>query len=588
MVRGVSVRVGWLLALVLGGAAAPAVALELAIDKLMYIDPPISIPPDTQRIDAGIVPLWRRAIAEGEAEVRRMAIDSVSIARQRGMEGLDVVVEDLVPVLQSDVDPSVRRAAARALVVLEARAAAPALAAALRRDGTPLAVFVEPALAAWDHEPMRTAWLERLEAIGGPRNAEIDRALALAAIEALGTVREEKAAEPLRSIVVDPEQDTERRAAAARALGAIRDTGLVETAATLVQTASRPPELGRVLAVHLLARQSGDDAVTLLRQLARDSQPAVARGALARLDAVAAAEALAVARESLGNPDAGVRTLAARIVLRQENDDAVRLCGPLLDDRNPALRREVAGRLAEFGGREALRPAVIEETLAVLGKDSWRGCEQAALVVGHLDHEPAVPRLMELLDHPRGEASVSASWALRTLEVADTLDPLLERATRLGEAMQSQPQPPAHAQQVSQFFQLFGRLGYRASEPLMRKFIPKSAVEHDVRSAACWSLGLFHENEPDEELAAALGERLADSASIPPESLYVRWACAISLGRMRAESQLPTLRDVRGNEGLRSVTGLASAWAIERMTGEVSTPPPPAVLGIGNWFLQRR
>jgi len=107
-------------------------------------------------------------------------------------------------------------------------------------------------------------------------------------------------------------------------------------------------------------------------------------------------------------------------------------------------------------------------------------------------------------------------------------------------------------------------------------------------SAACWSLGLFHENEPDEELAAALAERLADSASIPPESLYVRWACAISLGRMRAEPQLPTLRSVRDNEGLRSVTGLASGWAIERMTGEVSTPPPPAVFGVGNWFLQRR
>lgn len=582
------VRAGLILALLLGGLNPRAVGIELAIDRVMYLDPPIDVPPDTQRIDAGIVPLWRRGIAEGEAEMRRLAIDSVAIARQRGMEGLDVVAADLVPVLQSDPDPLVRRAAARTLVVLDARDAAEALAAAIRRDGPRLAVFVEPALAGWDHAPMRPVWLERLETLVGPRNVETDRAVALATIEALGTVREPRAVDGLRTIVLDPEADVERRSAAARALGSIRDDGLVETAAAIAATPTRPPELGRVLAVHLLARQTGDVAVDLLRRLAGDDQPAVARAALARLDAVDAAAALAVARESLGNPDAGVRTLAARLVLRQENDDAVRLCGPLLDDRNPTLRREVAGRLADFGSRPPLLPTVIEVTTAVLAQESWRGCEQAALVLGHLDHEPSVPRLMELLDHPRGEAAVSASWALRKLEVVDTLAPLLERSTRLGDAMQSQPQPPALSQQVSQFFQLFGRLDYRPAEPLMRRFIPKSPVDHDVRSAACWSLGLFHADEPDDELAAALAERLADSASIPPESLYVRWACAISLGRMHAEQHLDTLRNVRSTEGLRSVTGLASAWAIEVLTGEVSTPPPPAVIGVGNWFLQRR
>ncbi len=569
-------------AILLACLAAPARGIDLAVDQIQELDPPARVPVDSLGFSDKLLPLWLEALDRADAEPRRLAIDTITLAARRGMEGLGEAVPKLEGVLVDDPDPLARRAAAGALVALDASASAPRLAAASDRDGTLVAALVEPALARWDHAPRRDGWLSALD---GPAGAE-----RLLAIEALGVVREPRAAAALERILLDRDAAPSDRLAAARALGTIRDDGLVAVATPLAGAAgSGPASLPRLLAVALLARQSGDAATALLGTLARDPEPAVATGALARLDALDAPKALDVARDSLAVPDAGQRLLAARLAIRPGDADAVDRLAPLLGDRNPSLRRFVAGTFADLAADPALRERVLARATDALGGDQWRALEQAALLVGHLDHEPAADRLLALLDSPRDEVGVAAAWALRKLEVEATLAPLLERATDLrGKLAVDEPLPDRArlGLQAQQIHQLFGILRYRPADALLRQYVPKAPIDANARSAAFWALGLLHENEPDCDLAPAFAERLADVASVPPEWMQVRWMSAVGIGRMKAASQLDTLRQFAARDTMFNQSGIASYWAIERITGEPMPPEPVSVRRVGGWFLE--
>ncbi len=578
-----------LLCLVVGSLPSPLAAVDLGVDQAQQLDPLVKLPAEAATFSKKLLPLWEQALDRPDAEPRRLAIDTIRLARGRGMEGLEVTVPRLTKALVEETDPQLRRAAAGALVALDASSAAAELARAAEQDGLLLARLVEPALARWNHLPSRDGWLARIEDAATPTG------LRLLAIDALGTVREPRAATTLGRIVTDRDLPPEVRLAAARAIGNVSESGLIDTAIGLAaispgnSPATGPAALGRLLAVALLERQSGDATATLLRSLAIDPEPSVATAALARLDELDPAAALTIAHESLAVPDAGQRHLAAKLTARPGDADCIGRLGPLLGDRNPSLRRFVARTLADFGAEASLRQPVIDQGVAALAGDQWRALEQAALLLGHLDHEPAAERLMALLDHDRGEVAVSAAWALRKLEIAETLPPLLAYATKLRGQLQEQATPETLAklgQQAQQLHQLFGILRFRDADPLLREYVPKAQIDNRARSAAFWALGLIHENEPDCDLAPVFAERLADVTSLPPESGVVRWMAAVGLGRFKAASQLQTLREFAKRDTMFVESGIASYWAIWQITGEAMPPEPVDVTRIGGWFLE--
>ena len=578
-----------LLCLLVGSLPMPLAAVDLAVDQLQQLDPLVKLPEEVATFSKKLLPLWEQALDRPDAEPRRLAIDTIRLARSRGMEGLEVTVPRLTKALVEETDPQLRRAAAGALVALDASSAATELAAVAKQDGLLLARLVDPALARWDHLPSRDGWLARIE------DPAIPTGLRLLAIDALGTVREPRAATTLAKIVTDRDTPPEIRLAAARALGNVSESGLVDMAEGLAATSAGkspgtgPAALGRLLAMALLERQSGDAATGLLRSLATDPEPSVATAALSRLDALDAVAALTIAHDSLATTDAGQRHLAARLTARPGDADCIGRLGPLLGDRNPSLRRFVAGKLADFAADPSLRQPVIDQGVGALAGDQWRALEQAALLLGHLDHEPAAERLMTLLDHDRDEVAVSAAWALRKLEMTETLPPLLAYATKLREQLQGQLTPEASAKfgrKAQQLHQLFGILRFRAAGPLLREYVPKAQIDSRARSAAFWALGLIHENESDCDLAPVFAERLADVASLPPESGVVRWMAAVGLGRFKAESQLETLRAFAKRDTMFSESGIASSWAIWQITGEAMPPEPADITRIGGWFLE--
>lgn len=556
-----------------------AVQSQLRVDDAMYLDPPTQPPPPQRVFSPKLKSLWMQALQRPDAETRRLAADTVTIAVGRGMTGLEETTPALLEILKTDNDPVVRRAAARALIALNAKDAAPRLAEAAEHDGLLMAQVVEPALANWNDADIASRWLARIQ------DPKTERNFLLLAIQGLGAVRDTRAREPLAALTSDRSKPPELRLASARALGQLEDIGLRTLASQLMERREQPSHFGRQLAVSVLRRQRDAESIALLQTLATDRETTIAREALARLQEIDLKLAMPAATAAIASGDASLRRLAAEILVATGATESVQRLGPLLDDRNPGVRQYVAQQFVAFAQQAELRATVVEQTMQALASNGWRAQEQAALILGTLDHKPAAARLLVLLDTPRAEVGVAAAWGLRKLRIENTLPELLYRANRMQQQIANPAGPQHVGEQLSQLLQLFGEARYREADSLLRRFVPKSQLHVRARGAACWALGYLYENQPDKDLAKSFAERLQDTTSSRPEYDTVRQMTALALGRMKAESELVALRKMADIDGPYAEAGIACRWAVEQITGEKYPIAPPQQIGVSGWFL---
>ncbi|MBI3862705.1 MAG: phycocyanin alpha phycocyanobilin lyase [Planctomycetia bacterium] len=498
-----------------------------------------------------------------------------------GVPDLDVAVPRLTELLSGKKPhPTVQVAAARALVELKATRSAPQMADAARRYGADLRQVVEPALAEWRYDQFTTDWEARLKA---PETRHRDLILALECLAAIGKT---SAAEPILEFVHAPLQRNDVRVAAARAAGSLRDSGLEGDARRLMASGSAP-QLDRLCAVLLLARHAGTDAQSLLLTLAVDEEPAVAVVALTRLLEIDPHLVLPIAEKSMENADAKVRQRGADAYIQVPEPDRMLVLARLLDDPHPGVRRSVCSSLLELTGRAELDGPIRQAATRMLAGDRWRGQEQAALLLGALDHEPAAPRLQELLDSPRGEVEIAAAWALKELAIPETLPPLLKKTQeRTAERTKPGPKAPALDEEVGHLFELFGKLKYAPAEPLLREHVPKRfELGYYSRSAAIWSLGHLHAGVPDDALAAQFIERAKDFG--PPAELHkVQVMSLISVGRMKAVSQTEEMRKMSSPTISSNYDGEVQRWVLKQLTGEDLPELEPSIERLGGWFLE--
>jgi hypothetical protein len=138
---------------------------------------------------------------------------------------------------------------------------------------------------------------------------------------------------------------------------------------------------------------------------------------------------------------------------------------------------------------------------------------------------------------------------------------------------------------LSQLNQLLGQQKYAAADPVLRQFIPKQLRPGgESRGAAIWALGLLNEGKADPALADPLAERIEDRG-IPPEDPRVARMAAITIGRMKADHVLLTLRKYWGGRPNGTLVNDACGWAIAQITGEVMPAPAPARRLQRDWFL---
>jgi hypothetical protein len=289
--------------------------------------------------------------------------------------------------------------------------------------------------------------------------------------------------------------------------------------------------------------------------------------------------------------DAKVRQRGADAYVLAPDPQRIAVLVRLLDDPHPAVRSSVRDSLHELAQRPELDGPIRRAATDMLGGNSWRGLEQAALLLGALDHKPAAGRLVELLEFNRPEVGVAAAWGLKKLAIPQTLPAMLDKTRRQSEIRRKAPLEPAGLDdQTAHLFEAFGRMRFASAEQLLREYIPKDyRMGLMSRSSAIWSLGLLHEGIPDEPLAEQMMVRIADDSSgpgNPPEMRLVKMMCAVSIVRMKAVSQVPALRKRITPAIFPDRMGMTMRWAVMELTGERIPEPAPATTGKAGWFLE--
>lgn len=525
----------------------------------------------------GLAELWAKALARPDAELQRLVIDTLATARERDIPGIEELKPRLVELAsQPDQDLDVLRALASTLIAFNAKDQVELLADLARRHGAPIAQIVEPAIGQWMSPVLEETWLERI------RSASSGTALTVQAIDGLAAIRSQRASEPLARIVENAGELSQVRVAAARGLGELVDSGLVDRARNLASRRSQPGTLHPILAIELLRRHSDPEAIAMLTSMLEHDSSAVQADALAQLYRIDSRLVDQQREQLITSKDVNVRRWCLLAMVDQKQADRSEQICRILDDVNPTLRRDAAKALIELAQDPELRDAIIEESTKVLAQTNWRGCEQACVVLTRLDHKPCGRRLVELLGHQRGEVQVASAWGLTKLRLPDLLPDMLDHAQSVYDGFRSQQLNdgmPGASLHIAHLFNAFGDQDYRPAEPLMKEYLPKDhSLGLESRAAAAWAIGLFHEGDLQPELVTYCVGRLYDNG-INPDSDILRDMCAVALGRMNAESALGDLRKI-------ATSGMPSCyWAIEKMTGEKPPQPDGEVVEINDWFL---
>jgi HEAT repeat protein len=547
----------------------------------MYRAPNLPMP-EVVAAHSGAKELWLKALARPEKEYKCRAAEAIALAHRHGIKDLEFTIAPLREELaRANQHPAVSLAVADALIEMDARDAAPHLLQLAESGDSDLRNLIEPALARWDFGPARTLWLARL----GERTAR-PHSLILG-IQALALVREEKAAEPLQELVRRNDVSGLVRLEAARALGQLRAEGLEKDAERLVAEVGARGIGARLAAVALLAKHQSDESVRLLQQLAKDPDPTVTGHAVVRLIEIDAKHALANLESLLGHADANLRKLAVEILRREATPERVHQLAARLDDFDPEVRKNARQALLALAGKPEFRERVLAEAGSVLAGNQWRGLEQAALLLGQLDHKPVAPRLVELLTFESPHVYIAAAWGLRKLAVAETLPKVVDYVEAKQRKLRAEADHPNSSfvlfdHQLAQLNQFIGSAKYKSADKVLREFIPrmekpmKNAICQESRAAAIWALGMIHEDVTIPELVPVLEARLNDVMSLPREDSRVCRMAAVTLGRMKANEALSSLKRYCKDQkpSLDPITN-ACGWAIEQITGQVMQPPEP-------------
>ena len=555
------------------------------VDLLMFRDPALPTSSVTVVFPEQLKPLWLKALGRPEPEIVRVAADTIAIAHQQGMPDLTDTTPLLIGLLeQPNQSPGVTRSSVHALIALDAKEAQDILWKLAQQSELDLARVVEPKLAEWNYRPARDVWLSRL------RDPTTRPSLRRLAIRALATTKETAAGDDLLELVLRRDTPASIRLASARALIAVGRSDLVEAAKQLMLRRDRDA-LADVLAATVLGNDSNPEAIALYRTLAKSNNSGAAVIAVEGLFAIDPAHLSDLTDELLRHKDVSIRRVAARVLVSAPNADNILALTTLLSDVNPSLRVWTAERLVEFGQQQQWNDIVIGETASLIESASWRGIEQAVVVLTRLDHKPIALQLVSLLDHERPEVSITAAWALREIQVPETLQPMLAKAQSRFEDFKANaemmPIPPAdQVAQLSQLFQAFGRMKFREAEPLLREFVPKlQELGDDTRASACWALGHIREDDAPDELVQQLIQRLMDQNPEDPELLDVRIMCAVSLGRMKSPTAVEPLQLVEIRRGPDDSLGQACGWALEKSTGQPRRLPRPRFYRMTSYFL---
>lgn len=564
-------------------AADPDVEIDVnrKVDHQTLRDPALDLKPTVLIWTVDYRPVWRAALLHPKSDLRSQAIASIRHAHRLGMPGLADLEEALRDVLKDDAaQPATRTAAAAAMVELDCRQSASFLIDQCGAGPLHLQLAVESGLAKWDYPAARDLWLARLNDQSAPFE------LVRVAIESLAKVGEPRAIEPLSKVVLSPVHSGPSRLYAARALGTLAPIETLEWSERLLSGVSQDPNLDAQLGVELLVNQSSPRAIELLEEYSKQPDAPVVSLALQRLLVLAPAKVLAGAAQWVVNNDANVRKVTIAALAGDPTMRSVELLADALGDAVPDLRRQARRAMLQHASDEKLRPVVIRQAMRVFGIESWRGLENAIIILTELRHREIKRQLIPLTRHPRPEVQITAAWAIKHLFESDDGPTVLRLAKAVTKEVDAGGPASRSSVQVH-IHEALGMIKHRPAIEHLAKLVPKpAAYTAQSRAASIWALGHLLESPQDATLIRSLEARLADDSPTPMEYVEVRAAAAIALGRIADPASLTELRRWYQIEGYNSPIGRSCGWAIQQMTGESLPDATAATQQIGDWFIE--
>ena len=580
----------------------PASALEPRTDVIhdlkqwpMYNSPVIGR--STNRIvhSPELIPLWLVALKSDELDLQRQVADTIVIARQRGVEGLEKMIPALLKILhQPEPHPTVLASTCRALVALDHRAVAPRFLELARQGNLHLSSIVEPGLAVWKEPGAIQVWRERLVDPG------IALPLSRLAIRCLAEVEDTESIEALDSIAVDSTRAVSLRIEAARAVAQLASAPRIASASELKAAASNSSDgwINRLVSAWLLSPVPASEAlqqqvIPLVRELALDEDGSIAAVALDSLMAWNVEMVAGLAPQRVGHGDAQVRSTIADALFEVINAERVSQLAGFLEDPHQPTRLKVRGWLIELLADDQLGPVVAKELTSIQPLLSWRGIEQLLWIMVEVPEVADREWIPGLIDHYRPEVFITSVCAARRLKVTAALPVMLKRAkaaeTQLVKLnLDLTPFNDDMLEQVCHIFQAFGEMNYKPAETLMVKSIALNTPFYPfrIRASAAWAIGFYYVDNPDERIVGILEARVAYEAPMPPEGIIVKRMAAISLARMNSVESIPLLERYFYSSPPTDFLKWTCAWAMGQLGKEIEEKPDTIDVFSINWFLE--
>jgi len=569
---------------------------EIVEPQLLALrDPELLMPSPIRSLPEPYLTLWIEALAGPEYELKRDVAMNITRAHREGYRDCSAATDALLAILDDEAAPrSVLVEVARALSAIDAKKSSARLKELLKKGrGTHFELIAERALARWGDADMPAIWKKRLMEHDVPRHR---RLLAIQTISVLPeAMQSDRKLHSILESLVASSHAPAILLEAARTLGNVKREGLEPLAAQLVGISPNEFSYSAMLAsVYLLLGHesvSSQDLLlhTIQNSLADPHRAPIVRAAWGRLLQLDVSALASLAPQAIRHSDAEVRRRAIATLTEFPTDDGVALLGIALDDRHPDIRRAARQALLILSRDESMTTSVRQAGLAAITRSSWREQEQAVVLLAILDHSASADRMLQLINSPRAEVSVAAAWGLRKLNVKETMAPLLAIAERMDKQIENgmilQPHEPVI---LAHIFETIGQARYEPSSSLFKRWIPKSEPRvnfGEARTSAYWAAGRIFEGSTDVALAQQLKARFTDvnPDTGMPESQMVRYAAGIALGRIGATELAPDLRLFALTKA--GVPELAAAWSLERLTGEVVSPPEPATVTGAHWSL---
>ena len=428
-------------------------------------------------------------------------------------------------------------------------------------DNENLRQIVEPKLVQWKSDAALELWRTRLSEFVSNLKQGSDQNQVLIAVEGIAAVGNESDRPLLESLLGSERTLMPVKFAASKALGSLVDSGLESLARKTLDSGVAHAELN---AANLLARHSSDLAEQMLVEIL-ESTSAPAHGvAYYALAAKFPEKARELADQMIQHPDNQVRRVAIQVADANEDRASLELQASALADRNVGVRRLVRENLSRKAQKPQWKPVVDKAIDGHLAGERFEGVEQAILLAVALKENERAKTFIQLLEHPRIEVNIRAAWALQAIELEpDSLAEIFEicKVTTQRLVDKQRVEFPEEAR-TAFLFEAIGRHAYEPAYETLLLYVPKQdqQMRQQIRAAAIYALGYICADQEQAKLVRDLGQRMNDNNPNDPESMLVKYACAIALGRIGNRDCIPDLQ--RANDDYPLTLG--TEWSLNR------------------------